>query len=119
MNINEIFGRLDKLFAENRISEVERYLTQALSEAEYDGDRETMQAIYNELISFHRSTGEYDKALYFCRQVMRLAKKVFRTRKKTVLRPMFFRRTELPRLVMLEMMLKISSGMTTAETTWA
>ena len=36
MNINEIFGRLDKLFAENRISEVERYLTQALSEAEYD-----------------------------------------------------------------------------------
>ena len=39
--------------------------------------------------------------------------------KKTVLRPMFFRRTELPRLVMLEMMLKISSGMTTAETTWA
>ena len=44
MNINEIFGRLDKLFAENRISEVERYLTQALSEAEYDGDRETMQA---------------------------------------------------------------------------
>ena len=52
-------------------------------------------------------------------RVMRLAKKVFRTRKKTVLRPMFFRRTELPRLVMLEMMLKISSGMTTAETTWA
>ena len=76
MNINEIFGRLDKLFAENRISEVERYLTQALSEAEYDGDRETMQAIYNELISFHRSTGEYDKALYFCRQVIRLAEKM-------------------------------------------
>ena len=76
MNINEIFGRLDKLFAENRISEVERYLTQALSEAEYDGDRETMQAIYNELISFHRSTGEYDKALSFCRQVIRLAEKM-------------------------------------------
>ncbi len=76
MNINEISDQLDRLFAENRITEVERYLTQALSEAEYDGDRESMQAIYNELISFHRSTGEYDKALYFCRQVMRLAKKM-------------------------------------------
>ena len=50
---------------------------------------------------------------------MRLAKKVFSTRKNTVLRPMFLSRTELPRLVMLEMMLKISSGTTTAETTWA
>ena len=76
MNINEIFDGLDKLFAENRISDVERYLTQALSEARYDGDRESMQAIYNELISFHRSTGEYDKALYFCRQVIRLAKEM-------------------------------------------
>ena len=76
MNINEISDQLDRLFAENRITEVERYLTQVLSEAEYDGDRDSMQAIYNELISFHRSTGEYDKALYFCRQVMRLAKKM-------------------------------------------
>ena len=52
-------------------------------------------------------------------RVIRLAMKVFSTRKNTVLRPICFRRTELPRLVMLEMMLKISSGMTTAETTWA
>ena len=59
MNINDISDQLDRLFAENRITEVERYLTQVLSEAEYDGDRDSMQAIYNELISFHRSTGEY------------------------------------------------------------
>ena len=49
MNINEIFGRLDKLFAENRISEVERYLTQALSEAEYEyfDDDAMFDEIYN------------------------------------------------------------------------
>ena len=35
-----------------------------------------MLAIYNELIGFHRTTGEHDKALYFCRQVMRLAHKM-------------------------------------------
>ena len=28
MNINEVFSGLDKLFAENRLPEVERYLTQ-------------------------------------------------------------------------------------------
>lgn len=76
MNTKELFGQLDKLFSENRISEVEKYLTQALSEAEYDGDLEAERAIYNELISFHRSTGEYDKSLYFCRQVIKLAKKM-------------------------------------------
>lgn len=76
MNIEEITSQLDRLFAENRVAEVEKFLTQALSEAEYEGDVEAMQVVYNELISFHRSTGEYDKALYFCRQVMRLAKKM-------------------------------------------
>lgn len=64
------------MFADNRISEVERYLTRALSEAEYESDREAMLAIYNELISFHVTMGEYDKALYFCRQIMRLADKM-------------------------------------------
>ena len=76
MNIKEVFSGLDRLFSENRVGEVERYLTQALSEAEYENDRESMLAIYNELISFHRTTGENDKALYFCRQAMRLAKQM-------------------------------------------
>lgn len=31
--------------------------------------------IYDELINFHRTTGEFDKALYFCRQALRFAKK--------------------------------------------
>ena len=53
MNINEVFSGLDKLFAENRLPEVERYLTQALSDAEYEKDTDSMLAIYNELIGFH------------------------------------------------------------------
>lgn len=76
MNINEVFSGLDKLFAENRISEVEKYLTRALSEAEYENDKESMLAIQNELIGFHRTTCEHDKALYFCRQALRLAKQM-------------------------------------------
>lgn len=76
MDINGVFSGLERLFAENRISEVERYLTQALSEAEYESDREAMLAIYNELISFHMTMGEHEKALYFCRQIMRLADKM-------------------------------------------
>lgn len=52
MNINEVFSGLDKLFAENRLPEVERYLTQALSDAEYEKDTDSMLAIYNELIGF-------------------------------------------------------------------
>ena len=31
--------------------------------------------IYDELINFHRTTGEFDKALYFCRQALRFAQK--------------------------------------------
>lgn len=76
MDINGVFSGLERLFAENRISEVEKYLTQALSEAEYESDREAMLAIYNELISFHMTMGEHEKALYFCRQIMRLADKM-------------------------------------------
>lgn len=76
MDINEVLDGLDKLFAENRISEVEKYLTRALSEAEYDNDMESMLSIENELIGFHRTTGEHDKALYFCRQAERLAKQM-------------------------------------------
>ena len=76
MDTDGFFCGLERLFADNRISEVERYLTRALSEAEYESDREAMLAIYNELISFHVTMGEYDKALYFCRQIMRLADKM-------------------------------------------
>ena len=53
MNINEVFSGLDKLFAENRLPEVERYLTQALSDAEYEKDTDSMLAIYNDRFSPH------------------------------------------------------------------
>ena len=75
MDINEVLTGVDRLFSANRISEVERYLTQMLSEAEYENDRDAIMTIYNELINFHRTTGESDKALYFCRQALRYAKR--------------------------------------------
>ena len=36
MDTDGFFCGLERLFADNRISEVERYLTRALSEAEYE-----------------------------------------------------------------------------------
>lgn len=65
MDINKVLEGLDRLFAENRINEVEEYLIQALREAEHENDDASKLSIMNELIGFYRVTSEFDKAIHY------------------------------------------------------
>ena len=69
-NVDEILVGLDRLFEEQRMSEVEPYLQQALQEAMSAGDSSVVITIVNELIGFYRDTSQYDKSIYYCEQIL-------------------------------------------------
>lgn len=76
MDINKVLLELDKLFAENRISEVEPFLLKALEETDEAGDYASKLSILNELIGFHRVTSEFDKAIYYGGQALDILKDI-------------------------------------------
>jgi len=69
-SVDEILVGLDRLFEEQRMSEVEPYLQQALQEAMKVGDSSAVITIVNELIGFYRDTSQYDKSIYYCGQIL-------------------------------------------------
>ena len=69
-SVEEILNGLDGLFSEQRMSEVEPYLQQALQEAMEEGYSSTMITIVNELIGFYRDTSQYEKSIYYCEQIL-------------------------------------------------
>ena len=69
-NVDEILAGLDKLFEEQRVSEVEPYLQQALKEAVELDDYSVVITIVNELIGFYRDISQYEKSLYYCEQIL-------------------------------------------------
>ncbi|MGN0393781.1 MAG: tetratricopeptide repeat protein [Coprococcus sp.] len=72
MDINQVLAGLDKLFAENKMSEVPGYLEQALNTADADNDNGSKISILNELIGFNRVTGDFDKSLEYGTQAIEL-----------------------------------------------
>ncbi|MCI5583941.1 MAG: DUF4125 family protein [Lachnospiraceae bacterium] len=69
-SIEEIFQKLDKLFAEGEMQQVENYLGEVLDEAIKRDDVAVIIAVTNELIGFYRDTSQYDKSLGYCRQIL-------------------------------------------------
>ena len=69
-NVDEILVGLDRLFEEQRMSEVEPYLQQALKDAMESNDYSTVITIVNELIGFYRDMSQYDKSIYYCEQIL-------------------------------------------------
>lgn len=76
MNVEEILRHLDELFAEQKLTEVEPYLTSQLDEAYSKQDYSTCITIMNELIGFFRDTSQYEKSLEYCAQVLNLMKEL-------------------------------------------
>jgi len=74
MDINKVLAGLDRLFAENRMNEVENYLTEALTEADNEGDYAAKLSILNELIGFYRVISEFDKAIRYGEQAVQILK---------------------------------------------
>ena len=72
MDINQMFQQLDTLFEEKKIEEVEPFLMEQMKVAMEEGDTSALITILNEMIGYQRDTSQYDKAILYCNQVMKL-----------------------------------------------
>lgn len=76
MNIELVLSQLDELFANHQVNRVEGFLMEKMEEAADEGDRSAVITLMNELIGHYRETGEFDKAVEYCRQVLLLMEKM-------------------------------------------
>lgn len=76
MNIEQVLSQLDDLFANHRIDKVEAFLTEKLEEAATVGDRNAVITLMNEIIGHFRETGEFEKSVAYCGQVLDLMQKM-------------------------------------------
>ena len=68
--VEEILNGLDSLFEQQKMEEVEPYLQNALQEAMNEKEDSLVITIVNELIGFYRDLSLYDKAIYYCEQIL-------------------------------------------------
>ena len=76
MNIDLILQQLDALFAKHKIELVEPFLLQKIEEAQQMGDTSSVITLMKELIGHYRETGEFDKSIACCRQVLELLERL-------------------------------------------
>lgn len=76
MDVNNMLAGLDRLFSENRISEVGTYLENAFAQAAAEQDISACLTILNEQIGFFRSTCEYDKSIDYSNQAVFLLDRI-------------------------------------------
>ena len=69
-SIEEILYGLDELFEKQKMNEVEAYLQEALKEAKEEQEDGAVITIVNEIIGFYRDLSMYEKALYYCEQIL-------------------------------------------------
>lgn len=74
MNIDDFVNGLDELFEKNDKKEIENYLVANLSDAIAMADTSAIIVILNEMISFFRSTNQYDKSLLFADKAVNVVK---------------------------------------------
>lgn len=72
MRIEDIFTKLDQLFAENAIEQVEPFLQSCLEEAKQKEDFGIYISVGNELIGFYRSISKYEAAFAIAEDVLLL-----------------------------------------------
>ncbi len=72
MDIQAIFEHLDTLFSRQQLDAVEPFLTGQLQAAYAKEDYSVCISIINELIGFFRDTSQYDEALVYCEEVLKL-----------------------------------------------
>lgn len=72
MTIDEIFTKLDDLFARNAIDQVEPFLLSCLNQAQEENEYGIYISVGNELIGFYRSTSQFEKAFAVSEDVLLL-----------------------------------------------
>ncbi len=70
MNIKQVLKQLDGLFAQHKVAQVEGFLLGKIDEAAAEGDTSSLITLLNEIIGHYRETGEFDKSIAACRQVL-------------------------------------------------
>lgn len=72
MKIEEIFSKLDSLFEQNAIGQVEPFLLSCLEQAREENDFGVYISVGNELIGFYRSISQFEKAFSMSEDVLLL-----------------------------------------------
>ena len=72
MNQNEFYEQLNKLFAEKDIEKVGDFLDSGLKSARESGEDLLRLVILNEAIGFNRDTGNFDKSVLYCDELVTL-----------------------------------------------
>lgn len=72
MNVELVLSQLDSLIENRRTDLVEGYLREKMEEAAEEGDRRAVITLMNELISYYGGTGEFEKMVEYCQQVLLL-----------------------------------------------
>ena len=72
MNVDAFYAGLDRLFAENRLDEVEPFLNEGLEQAKEEKDYGAYLSVGNEMIGFYRSVSQYEKAFAVSEDVLLL-----------------------------------------------
>ncbi len=72
MNIERVLSQLDELFAQHRIDQVEGFLLHKIDEAAEEGDTSSLITLLNEIIGHYRETGEFEKSIASCQEVLML-----------------------------------------------
>lgn len=75
MNMEQILQQLDELFAQHKMLEAENWLITNLQEAIRLDDASSVISLLNELIGYYRETGEAERCVEYCRQLLLLLKK--------------------------------------------
>lgn len=70
MNIERILEQLDELFTQHKVDQVENFLLHRIDEASAEGDVSSLITLLNEIIGHYRETGEFEKSISCCRQVL-------------------------------------------------
>lgn len=70
MNMEQVLEQLDELFAQHRVDQVESFLLHRINEATAEKDTGSLITLLNEIIGHYRETGEFEKSISCCRQVL-------------------------------------------------
>lgn len=76
MQIDEVMGQLQELFAAAQPERIEDFLSEKLKEALEEGDTSSVLTLINELIGFYRDTAQFEKALLYCGQSRKLMERL-------------------------------------------
>lgn len=73
MNVEKTLEQLETLLTQHRTNEIEGFLLEKIGESASQEDTGSLITLMNELIGYYRESGEFEKALGYCREVLQVA----------------------------------------------